>query len=133
MGFLDGFVEQLSKRGEEPAFIIVDEDYAKHYLGIEIMAEFEVKWDNVLVERWKKEDGKTPGGIITLDGASEDVWRGKVVATGMGVMVENGNVIPNQVEAGDLVIFQPDVGHTVMHDGKQYILIKERDVLCVVK
>jgi chaperonin GroES len=88
--------------------------------------------DNVLIER-VVEENKTTGGIIIPDNAAEKPSRGTVVATGDGA-VENGVKIPMSVKVGDAVLFAKWAGSAseVKLDGKDYVLIREKDILGIL-
>jgi len=87
----------------------------------------------VLMERLEEEN-KTAGGIIIPDTAKEKPVRGRVVAVGDGIF-ENGNRVPMTVAAGDVVMFAKWAAslNEVKIDGKDYVLIKETDILGILK
>ena len=87
----------------------------------------------VLIERIEEEN-KTAGGIIIPDTAREKPSRGRVIATGDGTF-ENGVRVPMAVAAGDTVLFAKWAAsaNEVKIDGKDYILIKENDILGIIK
>ena len=87
----------------------------------------------VLMERMPEEN-KTAGGIIIPDNAKEKPSRGRVVAVGDGA-VENGNRIPMTVAVGDVVLFAKWAAslNEVKIDGNDYVLIKENDILGILK
>lgn len=86
----------------------------------------------VLLERLEEEN-KTAGGIIIPDNAREKPSRGRVIATGDGVY-ENGMRVPMSVKTGDTVLFAKwaSSANEVKIDGKDYVLIKETDVLGIL-
>ncbi|MDR2770155.1 MAG: co-chaperone GroES [Rickettsiales bacterium] len=79
----------------------------------------------VLLERIE-EQNKTAGGIIIPDAAKEKPSSGKVIAAGPGLKDE-----PMTVKAGDIVLFGKwaSSANEVKLDGRDYILIKESDIL----
>ena len=87
----------------------------------------------VLMERLAEEN-KTAGGIIIPDTAKEKPVRGRVVAVGDG-LIENGNRIPMSVAVGDVVMFAKWAAslNEVKIDGNDYVLIKETDILGILK
>ena len=87
----------------------------------------------VLLERLQEEN-KTAGGIIIPDTAKEKPVRGRVVAVGDGVF-ENGARVPMAVVVGDIVLFAKWASslNEVKIDGADYILIKESDILGILK
>ncbi len=87
----------------------------------------------VLLERIEEEN-ITAGGIIIPDNAKEKPSRGRVIATGDGVY--SGNVlIPMSVKADDVVLFAKWASsvNEVKINGKDYVLIKETDILGILK
>lgn len=88
--------------------------------------------DRVLVRRVDA-DEKTAGGIIIPDTAQETPSRGKVVAVGSGVRHEDGSVTPLDVKANDQVLFGKYSGSEVVIDGEELVIMKESDILGVVK
>lgn len=88
-------------------------------------------YDRVMVERIEQEK-KTSGGIIIPDNAQEKPTRGKVVAVGKGLLDKNGARIPLDVKEGDIVLFAKWGGTEFSIDGKEYLIMKESDILAVV-
>ena len=86
----------------------------------------------VLLERLEEEN-RTPGGIIIPDNAKEKPSRGRVIATGDGVF-ENGQKISLTVKKDDVVLFTKwaSTANEVKIDGKDYVLIKESDILGIL-
>ena len=87
----------------------------------------------VLLQRIEEET-KTAGGIIIPDTAREKPSRGTVIAVGDGV-VENGARVPMTVAVGDTVLFAKwaSSANEVKIDGADYVLIKESDILGILK
>ena len=88
-------------------------------------------YDKVLVERLEEEQ-KTPSGIIILDTAKEKPMQGKVKAVGTGTRDDSGNVHPLAVKEGDTVLFAKWGGTEIKLDGKEYLIMKESDILAIV-
>ena len=87
----------------------------------------------VLLERIEEEN-ITAGGIIIPDNAREKPSRGRVIATGNGTY--NGDdLIPLSVKAGDVVLFAKwaTTANEVKIDGRDYVLIKETDILGILE
>lgn len=84
--------------------------------------------DRVLVERLESES-KTAGGIIIPDTAKEKPVEGLVIAVGNGAKSDNGDIIPLQVKPGDKVLFGKWSGNEVKLDGKDYLVMKESDII----
>ncbi len=88
--------------------------------------------DRVLIERLEEMEEKSPGGIIIPDTAKEKPIQGKVVAVGKGRVKEDGTVIPLDVKVGDKVIFSKYAGTEIKIDGKEYLIMREDDILGIV-
>src|SRR3984885_6101979 len=88
--------------------------------------------DRLVVERIEQED-KTVGGIIIPDTAKEKPKKGKVLAVGPGAKDENGKRIPVDVQAGDIVLFTQWAGNEIKMDGKEYLVMKESDVIGIIE
>lgn len=86
----------------------------------------------VLLERME-EDNKTASGIIIPDNAKEKPSRGKVIAVGPGAY-DGDEKIPMSVKPNDIVLFAKwaSTANEVKLDGKDYILIKETDILGIL-
>lgn len=82
--------------------------------------------DRVLVEPAPAEE-KTAGGIIIPDTAKEKPQRGKVVAVGNGKPEE-----PITVKVGDMVLYGKYSGTELAHDGKDYLIMRESDILAII-
>jgi chaperonin GroES len=87
--------------------------------------------DRVVVEKMPLEE-KTSGGIVIPDTAKEKPTRGKVVAVGQGRQ-ENGKRIPPEVKEGDIVIYNKYSGTEVKLDNKEYLILKESDILAIAQ
>ena len=87
--------------------------------------------DRILVERLE-EMTTTKGGIIIPDTAKEKPAEGTVVAVGKGKMDDSGKLIPMELLIGDRVLFSKYGGTDVKLDGKDYLIMGQDDILCVV-
>ena len=92
------------------------------------MAQVNVKplADRVLVEPAAAEQ-KTAGGIIIPDTAKEKPQKGTVVAVGNGKKDE-----PMTVKVGDLVLYGKYSGTEINVDGKDYLIMRESDILAII-
>jgi chaperonin GroES len=88
--------------------------------------------DRVIVERMAEEE-KTKGGIIIPDTAKEKPMEGKVIAVGKGKTTEDGKLIKLDVKAGDVILFSKYAGTEVKIDGKEYLIMREDDILGIVE
>ena len=89
--------------------------------------------DRIIVER-VEEETTTAGGIIIPDTDSkEKPQEGVVVAAGKGKVTPEGTVLPLDVKAGDKVLFGKYAGSEIKVDGKEYLIMREDDILGVVE
>ncbi len=88
--------------------------------------------DRILVKRLEEED-RTKGGIIIPDTAKEKPSEGLVIAVGKGKVSENGKQLPLDVKKNDRILFGKYSGTDIEIDGKEYLIMREDDVLCVVE
>ena len=70
---------------------------------------------------------KTAGGIIIPDTAKEKPQRGTVLAAGPGKKDE-----PVTVKAGDTVLYGKYAGTEITVEGKDYLIMRESDILAIV-
>ena len=87
--------------------------------------------DRILVEVLEAKE-KTKGGIVLPDSAKEKPQEARVVATG-SVKVSDGKVIPPEVKAGDTILFGKYSGTEITVDDKEYLILKEEDILAIIK
>jgi len=88
--------------------------------------------DRILVQR-VKENEKSKGGIIIPDTAKEKPIEGTVIAAGNGKLSEAGKRIALDVKKGDRILFGKYSGTEVKIEGEDYIIMREDDVLGVIK
>jgi chaperonin GroES len=87
--------------------------------------------DRLLVRRLEEGDAKH-GSIIIPDTAKEKPQEGRVIAAGNGKVMEDGKKVALDVKAGDRVLFGKYSGSEVTLDGKEYLIMKEEDVLGIL-
>ena len=73
------------------------------------------------------------GGLYIPDTAKEKPQQGEVVAVGPGKMSDEGKRIPAEVKAGDRVLYGKYSGTEVTVADEQYLILRESDVLAVIK
>ena len=83
--------------------------------------------DRVLVKP-KIEKEEKIGSIIVPDTAKEKPQEGEVIAVGDG-KYESGKLIPLEVKAGDSVLYGKYSGTEIKHNGEEYLIIRENDIL----
>ena len=77
--------------------------------------------------------GKTKGGIVLPDTAKEKPQEGEIVAVGKGRLLENGEVKPLEVKVGDKVLYGKYSGTEITLDEQEYLILREEDVLAIIK
>ena len=77
-------------------------------------------------------DVKTASGIVLPDTAKEKPQKGTVVAVGPGKLLDNGERAAMEVKAGDNIIFSKYSGTEVKVDDKEYLIVRESDILAVL-
>ena len=89
--------------------------------------------DRIVIKQLEAEE-KTKGGIVLPDTAKEKPQEGKVVAIGKGKVLESGQVQVLEVKVGDRILYAKYSGTEIStKDGEDYLIIREDDVLAVVK
>ena len=88
--------------------------------------------DRVLVQPADQEEVKK-GGIIIPDTAKEKPQEGKVVALGTGKRDDDGKLVPFTVKKGDRVLISKYGGTEIKIDGKDYLIMREEDILGVIE
>jgi len=88
--------------------------------------------DRVIIEVVEQEE-KTASGIVLPDDAKEKPQEGKVVAVGSGRVTDNGERIELEVKEGNTIIYSKFAGTEVKYDGKEYLILRESDILAIVE
>ena len=88
--------------------------------------------DRVVLKSVEAEE-KTKTGILLTASAQEKPQIAEVVASGPGACDEKGELIPMEVAVGDKVIAAKYAGTEVKFDGVEYTIVKQGDILAVVK
>ena len=88
--------------------------------------------DRVVVEALEAE-AKTAGGVILPDTAQEKPQEGKVMSVGPGVRGEDGNISALDVKKGDRVLYGKWAGTEIKVDGKDFLIMKESDIMGIIE
>ena len=75
----------------------------------------------------------TKGGIVLPDTAKEKPQEAEVIAVGKGKVSDEGKTISPEVKVGDKILFGKYSGTEIMMDGKEYLILKEEDILAIIK
>jgi chaperonin GroES len=87
--------------------------------------------DRVVVKLVEAEE-TTKSGIILTGAAKEKPQVAEVVAVGPGI-AEGDNKVVMEVKVGDKVITSKYAGTEVKMDGQEYTIVKQSDILAIVK
>ncbi len=87
--------------------------------------------DRVVIENVEQND-VSAGGVFLPDTAKEKPQEGVVRAVGTGRTLDNGTKLAMGVKVGDRVIYSKYSGSEVKIDGKEYLIVSEKDVLAIV-
>lgn len=88
--------------------------------------------DRIIIELVESEE-KTASGIVLPDSAKEKPQEGRVVAVGTGRVLENGERVALEVSEGNRIIFSKYSGTEVKYEGKEYLILRENDILAIVE
>jgi len=87
--------------------------------------------DYVILKRVEEKE-TVRGGIIIPDSAKEKPQEGEVIAVGTGKRLENGTLIPIEVQAGDRVLFGKYSGTEIKLDGEDFLMVRESEILGIL-
>jgi chaperonin GroES len=73
------------------------------------------------------------GGLYIPDTAKEKPQQGEVVAVGPGKLSDKGDRVPMEVKEGDRILYGKYSGTEITIADEQYLILRESDVLAVVK
>lgn len=93
--------------------------------------------DNLVIKiKDKEKEEVTKSGLILLNQGTQQSLRqdiGEVIAIGEGRVLNNGEVLPFSVQVGEKVLYNKYAGSEVIIDTDKYLIIKETDILAIVK
>lgn len=85
--------------------------------------------DRVVIEAAPAET-MTASGLYIPDTAQEKPQKGTVVAAGPGKYADlTGNLIPMTYKVGDEVLYGKYAGTEITIDGKEYLIMREADIV----
>ena len=87
--------------------------------------------DRVVVKAMEEAE-QMRGGLYIPDTAKEKPQQGEVIAVGPG-RTEDGKRVPMEVKTGDKVLYGKYSGTEVTIDGEQFLILRESDILAIVK
>src|SRR6266508_2437366 len=89
-------------------------------------------YDRIVVRRIEEQE-TTRSGIIIPDSAQEKPQEAEVVAVGHGKRLEDGTLVALDVKVGDRILFGKYSGNDIRVDGKEFLIMREDDVLGVLE
>ena len=87
--------------------------------------------DRVVLKQLEAEE-TTKSGIVLPGQNKEKPQQAEVIAVGPGGMVD-GKEVAMQVKVGDNVIYSKYSGTDVKLDEEEYIIVKQSDILAIIK
>ena len=88
--------------------------------------------DRIVVRQLDAQE-KTKSGLVLPDSAKEKPQEAKVIAVGTGRLLDDGSVKALEVKTGDRVLYGKYSGSEVTVEGEDYLILREEDVLAIVK
>ena len=88
-------------------------------------------YDRIVVKRIEQQE-QLQGGLYIPDSAKEKPQEGEVVAVGKGKRLEDGKVVPLDVQVNDRILFGKYSGSDIKLDGDEFLIMREDEVLGVL-
>src|SRR5271166_2512933 len=88
-------------------------------------------YDRIVVKRIEEKEIKV-GGLYIPDSAKEKPQEGEVVAVGKGKRLDDGKIVPLDVQAGDRILFGKYSGSEIKLDGNEFMIMREDEVLGIL-
>jgi chaperonin GroES len=88
--------------------------------------------DRVVVQALSDSE-QTRGGLYIPDTAKEKPQQGEVVAVGPGKLSDEGARLEPDVKVGDRVLYGKYSGTEVTVSGEEYLILRESDILAVLR
>jgi len=89
-------------------------------------------YDRIVVKRIEEKE-TVQGGIIIPDTAKEKPQEGEVMAVGKGKRLEDGTLVPLDVQVGNRILFGKYSGSDIKLDGEEYLIMREDEVLGILE
>jgi chaperonin GroES len=88
-------------------------------------------YDRIVVKRIEQQE-QMHGGLYIPDSAKEKPQEGEVVAVGKGKRLEDGKLVPLDVQVGDRILFGKYSGSDIKLDQDEYLIMREDEVLGIL-
>jgi len=89
--------------------------------------------DRVVLKQISAEETTKAGIVLPATVEKEKPEQGEVVAVGKGRMLKDGKRAPLEVKVGDKVLFSRYSPTEVKVDKKDYLVVKEEDILAILE
>jgi chaperonin GroES len=89
-------------------------------------------YDRIVVKRLEEKE-QMQGGLYIPDTAKEKPQEGEVVAVGKGKRLDDGKLVPLDVQVGDRILFGKYSGSDIKLDGDEYMIMREDEVLGILE
>lgn len=89
-------------------------------------------YDRIVVKRIEQQEAMQ-GGLYIPDTAKEKPQEGEVVAVGQGKRLDDGKLVPLDVQVGDRILFGKYSGSDIKLDNEEYMIMREDEVLGVLE
>lgn len=90
-------------------------------------------YDRVVVKRVDDSSTAMQGGLYIPDSAKEKPQEGEVVAIGKGKRLEDGKVVPLDIQVGDRILFGKYSGTEIKLDGAEFLILREDEILGIIE
>jgi chaperonin GroES len=101
-------------------------------MGTKAATKIQPLADRVVVKAIEESE-QMRGGLYIPDTAKEKPSQGEIVAVGPGKLSDEGNRVELDVSVGDTVLYGKYAGTDVTLDGEEYLILRESDVLAIIK
>ncbi len=89
-------------------------------------------YDRIVVKRIEEKGDQKLGTLFIPDSAKEKPQEGEVVAVGKGKRLEDGKIVPLDVQSGDRILFGKYSGSDIKLDNDEYLIMREDEVLGIL-
>jgi chaperonin GroES len=89
-------------------------------------------YDRIVVKRIEQQE-QLQGGLYIPDSAKEKPQEGEVGAVGKGKRLEDGRVVPLDVQVSDRILFGKYSGSDIKLDGDEFLIMREDEVLGILE
>lgn len=89
--------------------------------------------DYLLIEPIKEEDKTETGILLPETVEKERPEQGMVVAVGPGKKNDSGQIVATDIKVGQKVLFTKYGPNEIKVDDKEYLIIREEDILAIIE